>query len=451
MLESFVSARIRVQLPFVPNEGQQHAIDAMSAFLCARQPRLCHILRGYAGTGKTSLVAAVVRALAGMNVPCVLLAPTGRAAKVMSRYSGIPAYTIHHAIYHGDPATGHFTLSDNVLRGAVVIVDEASMLSVERDNPTFGSGCITDDLVTWTMAGAGCRLLLVGDDAQLPPVGQSESRALDAEWMAGYGLTLSESVLTNVARQDRESYILVNATRIRAGETEPVYGPDFVQLEPQQVMESIERSYREAGEDETLILTRSNIRTNLFNQGIRARLLWREEQLENGDRIMLSANNYAEDAFLANGEMLEVKRLRNEREMYGFHFVDAELIGVDSPYEISRLVWLDTLVADSPQDSYRMQQELFARIAEDYPEIRNKRELRKKVMESPYYNALRIRYAYAVTCHKAQGGQWRHIYIDAPLRDPDSPTAMDDTEYARWLYTAVTRATERVYWIGDRL
>lgn len=450
MLSRFIRNRIEAQLPFTPNDGQKQAIDSLCGFLIQRDERVCFILRGYAGTGKTSLVGALVRALAGMQIPCVLMAPTGRAAKVMNRYSGLPAYTIHRAIYRSQsaqanhPDAGHFSLAPNMLQGAVIIVDEASMLSSERDNPMFGSGCLIDDLVRWVYNGKGCRLLLVGDDAQLPPVGQTASRALDSRWMEGYDLHVSEHTLTEVARQAEASGILRNATRLRAGEEQMDEYADFQTITPDRVMDTIERSYREAGEDETLVVTRSNFRTNLFNQGIRARILWRENLLEAGDRIMVSRNNYAEEEeFIANGEMFTIRRLRNERELYGFHFADAELSGIDREFEIQRTVWLDTLTTDTPEQSFGLQRQLFDRIAEDYPEIRDRKKLAQKVMESPYYNALQIRYAYAVTCHKAQGGQWKHVLIDMPPRREDE----EANDYQRWLYTAITRATEQIYTI----
>lgn len=473
-------------LPFNPTPSQAELIDRLSAFMVSRDPRRCFILRGYAGTGKTSVVGALVRAMSGLRIPSALLAPTGRAAKVMSHYSGMPAYTIHKAIYRQDPTTGRFSLTQNNLQRGIVIVDEASMLASTREfgENVFGSGCLLDDLIRWVYSIPRCYLILVGDDAQLPPVGQKDSLALSADFMAGYDLNIHEHVLTDVARQALDSGILSNATALRSDSSShnlpsasynqlsathnlqsaafiPQFAADFVRLDPQQVSEMLERSYRDVGADETIILTRSNIRTNIYNNGVRSRILWKEELLSASDRIMVSHNNYSPStesddiSFIANGEMLEIKRLRNEREMYGFHFVDAELIGLDQPYEICRTLWIDTLTTDSPEDNYKMQQTLFQRIAEDYPEIHNQRELTRRVKESPYYNALQVRYAYAVTCHKAQGGQWRHVYIDVPPREVTSAQtgetrSINPQEYNRWLYTAITRATERVYWIAPQ-
>lgn len=464
MLIQTITHSILSQLPFVPNACQQQLVQLWASFLTSRTERRCFILRGYAGTGKTSMVAALVRAMSGMQVPCVLLAPTGRAAKVMSRYAGMPAYTIHKAIYRQD-ATGHFSLAPNMLQRGIFVVDEASMISSMRDNPLFGTGSLLDDLVSYIYSRARCYMIIVGDDAQLPPVGQTESHALDAGYMSGYGLNVTEHVLTEVARQALDSGVLRVATAIRAGEDYasliPDYRegtselPDIVRITPQQVSEFIERSYAEVGVDQTLILTSSNWRTNIYNGGVRARILWREDALSAGDRIMVIRNNYLptppdeeptdEVRFLANGEMLEIRRLRHEREMYGFHFVDAELIGVDSEFEITRVLWLDTLSAERPEDIYTMQKTLYERIAEDYPEIRSQRLLREAVLSSPYYCALQVRFAYAVTTHKAQGGQWSHIYVDVP-----QTSEWSDEEMRRWLYTAVTRSTERVFWVEQK-
>ena len=439
MLTDFIISRIKAELPFEPNAEKDGLFQALGAFIVSREERKAFILRGYAGTGKTSVMSALVRALAGLKQPCVLLAPTGRAAKVLSRYSGQQAYTIHKKIYRQQQlGMEAFSLSDNLHRNTLFIVDEASMLSGNRDNGLFGSGCVLDDLVRYVYNGGGCSLLLVGDDAQLPPVGSLNSPALNADFMTNsYQLSVVSYQLTEVARQALDSGILSEATRIRTVlrtdrrqtdyedkeiSIEP-NGVDIIQLKGEEVLESLESSWREVGAEETLIITRSNKLTNLYNQGVRARILWKEEDLSNGDRIMVTKNNYFwateyEDLeFLANGDMFEVERLSNIHELYGFHFGKASLRSVDYNWEIEALVWLDTLTTDSPEANYGMQKELFARIAEDYPEIRNKKELVKKIYDSPYYNALQIRYAYAVTCHKAQGGQWRHVYIDSGLGD----------------------------------
>lgn len=464
MLTDFIIGRIVAELPFEPNEEKAGLFRALGSFLVSRKERKAFILRGYAGTGKTSVTSALVRALKGLNQPCVLLAPTGRAAKVLSRYSGEQAYTIHKKIYRQNQlGSESFSLSDNLHRNTLFIVDEASMLSGNRDNSTFGSGCLLDDLVRYVYNDHGCSLLLLGDDAQLPPVGSLNSPALNADYMQNsYQISVVSYQLTQVARQALDSGILSEATRLR--EKLGALGPlehlgildnkkDVIRLKGEEVIEHLEDSWREAGTEETLIIARSNKMTNLYNGGVRARILWKEDDLSNGDRLMVTKNNYfwAEEyedlEFIANGDMFEIERLSNRHEMYGFQFAKASLRSVDYNWEIEALVWLDTLTTDSPEANYLLQKELFARISEDYPEIRNRKELVKQIYASPYYNALQIRFAYCVTCHKAQGGQWRHVYIDSGIGD-EQIAEMDETErreYIRWLYTAVTRATEKIY------
>ena len=419
MLEDFIIGRIKTELPFEPNEEKEGLFKALGAFIVSRDEHKVFILRGYAGTGKTSVMSALVRALMGLKQPCVLLAPTGRAAKVLSHYSGFPAYTIHKQIYRQNQlGVEAFSLTDNLHARTLFIVDEASMLSGERDNSTFGSGCLLDDLVRYVYNGKGCSLLLLGDDAQLPPVGSSLSPALDTDFMRGYGLSVFSYQLSDVARQALDSGILKEATRIR-GELSPTLPPhegeeirlhpngrDVIKVLGEEVIEQLEDSWRAVGAEETLIIARSNKMTNLYNQGVRARVLWKEDDLSGGDRLMVTKNNYfwAQEykdlEFLANGDMFEIERLTNRHEMYGFQFANASLRSVDYDWEIDALIWIDTLMTDSPEANYQLQRELFSRIAEDYPEIRNKKELVKKIYESPYYNALQVRFAYCVTCHK---------------------------------------------------
>lgn len=466
MLTDFIIDRIKAELPFEPNEEKIGLLAALGAFIVSREERKAFILRGYAGTGKTSVMSALVRALSQLKQPCVLLAPTGRAAKVLSRYSGAQAYTIHKKIYRQKQlGSESFSLSDNLHRQTLFIVDEASMLSGNRDNGTFGSGCLLDDLVRYVYNGHGCSLLLVGDDAQLPPVGSTNSPALDADYMElSFHLSLFTFQLSQVARQALDSGILSEATRLRELLNNPMISnhpitlkptkSDIIKLPAEEALETIENSWRDVGSEETLIITRSNKMTNLYNQAIRARVLWKEDDLSNGDRLMVTKNNYfwAQEyddlEFLANGDMFEIERLYNRHEMYGFQFAKAALRSVDYNWEIEALVWLDTLTTDSPEANYLLQKELFSRIAEDYPEIRNRKELVKRIFDSPYYNALQVRFAYAVTCHKAQGGQWKHVYIDTSGIGEDEERMADPTEryeYLRWLYTAVTRATEKIY------
>ena len=466
MLEQFIKNRIIASLSFIPNEGQNALLDKLSRFIISPVERKAFILLGYAGTGKTSMMAALVQAYKELQQKVVLLAPTGRAAKVLSRYAHTPAYTIHKFIYRQKKLGEEvFSLNDNLYKNTLFIVDESSMISGIRDNQTFGSGILLDDLVKYVYSGDGCSLLLLGDNAQLPPIGTELSPALREEYMAKYSLNITTHTLTEVARQALDSGILSNATTLRhvalnphnsvgkdmwgylqqSADLEMISGSDFI--------EKIEESYRDIGAEQTIILTRTNKRTNIYNQGIRARILWREEEIENGDRLMVSKNNYfwtekyENLPFLANGDMLEISRLRNIREMYGFHFADAQLRALDFDWEIDAVIWLDTLHSDSPEMNNGLHRELFGRIAEDYPELaHNRKKLIETIYQSPYYNALQVRFAYAVTGHKSQGGQWKHVYID-PYKGGELHA--NEEGFYRWLYTAVTRASEKVYFIKN--
>lgn len=473
MLEKFIQNRIIQCLPFTANEGQMELLDKLSRFITSPAPRKAFILRGYAGTGKTSIMAALVQSLKQLNQRFVLLAPTGRAAKVLSRYAGYPAYTIHKFIYRQKQLGEEvFTLNDNLHKHTLFIIDEASMISGVREAHGFGSGMLLDDLVKYVYSGEGCSLLTLGDDAQLPPVGSIVSPALQIDYMLGYQLDITSHTLTQVARQALDSGILHNATKLRdlalgttlpkeQNEVEELWRileekADIKTIPHQELQELIEESHNEVGDEETILLTRTNRRTNIYNQGIRARILWREDEISSGDRIMISKNNYfwtekyENLPFLANGDMLEIVRLRNMREMYGYRFVDAQLRALDYDWEIDAVLWIDTLYSDSPEATQTMQRDLFSKIAEDYPELqRNKKELVKTIYQSPYYNALQMRFAYAITGHKSQGGQWKRVFIDPYIGgsqpQPNGNHNDDARSFYRWIYTAITRATEQVY------
>ena len=473
MLEKFIQNRIIQCLPFTANEGQLQLLDKLSRFITSPAPRKAFILRGYAGTGKTSIMAALMQSLKQLNQRFVLLAPTGRAAKVLSRYAGHPAYTIHKFIYRQKQLGEEiFTLNDNLHKHTLFIIDEASMISGVRETHGFGSGMLLDDLVKYVYSGEGCSLLTLGDDAQLPPVGSIVSPALQTDYMLGYQLDITSHTLTQVARQALDSGILHNATQLRElalGTTLPTEENEVEQLwkileeksdirtiPNQELQELIETAHNEVGDEETILLTRTNRRTNIYNQGIRARILWREDEISSGDRIMISKNNYfwtekyENLPFLANGDMLEIVRLRNMREMYGYRFVDAQLRALDYDWEIDAVLWIDTLYSDSPEATQNMQRDLFSKIAEDYPELqRNKKELVKTIYQSPYYNALQMRFAYAITGHKSQGGQWKRVFIDPYIGSsqpqPNGNHNDDARSFYRWIYTAITRATEQVY------
>ena len=455
MLENFIKNRIIQALPFTPNEGQTELLQLLTQFILSRNEQKGFVLRGYAGTGKTSIMAALVKALSELKQPVVLLAPTGRAAKVLARYANKAAYTIHKYIYRQDKlGTESFSLSDNLHKHTIFIVDEASMISGQQDNPTFGTEILLKDLIKYVYSGEGCSMLLLGDDAQLPPVGSEISPALDINYLMGFGLEITSYTLTQVARQALDSGILNNATNIReqinknTTKFDYKFTPDFQAFSGGDFLELLEQSYKEVGLEETIILTRTNRRTNLYNQGVRARILWKEDEISSGDRLMISKNNYfwTKDyegiPFLANGDMMEIVRLRNWREMYGYQFVDASLRSIDYNWEIDVILWLDTLTTDSPEINHQLHRTLFNRISEDYPELQhNRKKLVETIYDSPYYNALQIRFAYAVTCHKAQGGQWKRVFIDTG----NIPIEERDKNYYRWLYTAITRASEQVY------
>ncbi len=462
MEENLILNLIRNHLPFTPNSDQDTLLARLSEFLMSVSSRRAFLLTGYAGTGKTSVIAALVKAMKAMNMPFVLLAPTGRAAKVMSHYADTPAFTIHKWIYRAsssNPYGSRFTLADNRAQKTLYIVDEAGMIG-DGGESLFGTGSLLSDLLRFVYTSYsitnsddnGNSLLLLGDTAQLPPVGSDRSPALDAKVLASYGLTLTTATLTQVARQALDSSILANATAIRqSNQVSITSGNDLTLLKPQAFQETLEQAYRDSGMAETIILTRSNRRTNLYNQGVRNAVLFREEAISGGDRLMIVRNNYfwTKDyqavPFLANGDTAEIKRLRNEREMYGFRFVDASLRLLDYEFDIDATLWLDTLTLNSPEDNYQLQRTLYERIKEDYPDIKNKKELNEEIRKSPYYNALQVRFAYAVTCHKAQGGQWEQVFIDAGL-----PLSLlnQDLASVKWVYTALTRAKKKVYWLS---
>ncbi len=461
MLHDFISSRIKEQLPFEPTGQQSELIDSLGKFFASSDKTKVFLLKGYAGTGKTSLVAALVRALHSLKMKTVLLAPTGRAAKVLSGYSGFPAYTIHKKIYRQKSmADFRFQLTKNLHRHTLFVVDEASMIANVASDATFGSGRLLDDLVKYVYSGEGCSLLLLGDTAQLPPVMQPNSLALEAVTLEACGLHVSEFTLTHVVRQVMDSGILRNATRLRCQlADEKVYDPplfdiegvsDVVRLYGNDLVEEICRAYDEVGKEETMVITRSNKRANLYNNGIRSRVLMREDELANGDLLMVTKNNYFWNKsyegidFIANGDILEVQRVGRWRELYDFRFVDLSLRSLDYGWEIDARIWHDSLQSASPADMDALSRQLFDRVAADYPEITNRRLLVKKVLDNEFYNALQVKFAYAVTCHKAQGGQWKRVFIDQGLLPKDRI----DSTYYRWLYTALTRATERVYLVN---
>jgi len=466
MVNDEIKYRIRQALGFPPTAEQEQAICVFADFMADRNSRTAMILRGSAGTGKTTLAGAIVRALNSLKQKLVLLAPTGRAAKVFSLYAGSAAYTIHRRIYRQKTAgdLSAFNLNVNLQRDTLFIIDEASMIANQGlGESAFGSGCLLDDLVEFVYStDQNCRMLLIGDPAQLPPVGEDESPALSAAMLRAYGMTVYETSLHEVLRQSQESGILYNATAIRQMPVPTLPHirfsgfPDIKVVPGDELIESLATSYSHAGLDDTIVITRSNKRANIYNQGIRNTVLDREEELCRGDRLMIVKNNYywlmveggglkENSTFLANGDIATVQRIRNVHEQYGFRFAEVTLQFPDyDDYELTATVLLDTLTSEAPSLTREQQQQLYDRVMEDYADIPLKADRLKKLKEDRYYNALQVKFAYAVTCHKAQGGQWAHVYIDQGYMTDDMLTP----EYLHWLYTAFTRATDRLFLVN---
>lgn len=495
--------KILQQFGFPPTQEQAHALEVFAEFLTDRDPHAVMILRGSAGTGKTTLSGAIVRTLKEIHQKVMLLAPTGRAAKVFSLNSGSPAYTIHRRIYREKSFSGvegQFNLNDNLYTDTLFMVDEASMIAnMGLGGMSFGSGCLLDDLVHFVYQGRNDRLLLIGDKAQLPPVGEEESPALHAAMLEGYGLKVYECDLNEVLRQSEESGILYNATMIRQMITHDditqlpkirfVGYPDIKPMPGSELIEALADSYHYVGLDDTIVVTRSNKRANIFNQGIRNMVLDREEELSQGDILMIVKNNYywmeeerkkikekeieerrvksegtesgtathkvqsskfqvqSNDipAFLANGDRAKVLKVRRRIDLYGFRFATLLLQFPDyGNYELEATVLLDTLTSEAPALTHEQQELLFHQIEEDYQDIPLKADRMKAIRQDQFFNALQVKFAYAVTCHKAQGGQWAHVYVDQGYMTDD----MLNPDYIHWLYTAFTRATEMLYLVN---
>ena len=467
--------KILQQFGFPPTQEQAHALEVFAEFLTDRDPHAVMILRGSAGTGKTTLSGAIVRTLKEIRQKVMLLAPTGRAAKVFSLNSGSPAYTIHRRIYREKSFSGvegQFNLNDNLYTDTLFMVDEASMIAnMGLGGMSFGSGCLLDDLVHFVYQGRNDRLLLIGDKAQLPPVGEEESPALHAAMLEGYGLKVYECDLNEVLRQSEESGILYNATMIRQMITHDditqlpkIHFAGYSDIKPMpgaELIEALADSYHHVGLDDTIVVTRSNKRANIFNQGIRNMVLDREEELSQGDILMIVKNNYywmEEErksnnklqsneipAFLANGDRAKVLKVRRRIDLYGFRFATLLLQFPDyGNYELEATVLLDTLTSEAPALTHEQQEQLFHQIEEDYQDIPLKTDRMKAIRQDQFFNALQVKFAYAVTCHKAQGGHWAHVYVDQGYMTDD----MLNPDYIHWLYTAFTRATEMLYLVN---
>ncbi len=464
MLSTYIARQIYAKILFDATVSQKKVVEKLSDWLASADSSSIFVLNGYAGTGKTTLVAAMVAVLREMGTPAVLLAPTGRAAKVLSRYAGQEAYTIHKQIYRERTNAAYeskFSLDINKHKDAVFVVDEASMLSDQSgEGQIFGSGSLLEDLIKYVRSGKNCRLMLVGDNAQLPPVGADYSPALDEAVMHSYGDVVYAS-MDDVVRQDADSGILFNATMLRCMLENGLYEvpqfdmqyPDFNSIGGIDLLEALQDAYDKYGKDEVIVLTRSNKRANRYNEGIRRYNLSAEESIESGDMLMVVKNNYhyterikdCPMSFIANGDVANLKKIRRFEEFYGFHFADAILSFPDyDDMEIECKVLLDTISSESPSLTREESQRLFFEVEKDYLDVKSKIKRFREIRENPHFNAVQVKFAYAVTCHKAQGGQWSVVFVDRCLFG-DEPMSRD---MLRWLYTAITRATEKVYLVN---
>ena len=483
MIADELKYRIRNAFGFTPTVEQERAIQVFTQFMTDRHEQALMILRGSAGTGKTTLAAALVRALRSLQQKIVLLAPTGRAAKVFSLYAGHPAYTIHRRIYRQKSLEGSFNLNYNNQQDTLFIIDEASMIAnaTSFSDTPFANGQLLDDLIQFVYNGKNCRMMFIGDTAQLPPVGEEESPALQTDIMRSYGLHVHECELNEVLRQSQESGILWNATEVRGLMEDGIFElpkvrfqgfSDIHTVPGDELIEQLASSYSHVGTDETMVITRSNKRANIYNQGIRNMVLGREDELCSGDLLMIVKNNYywtslspklGDDrglkepcsdtqppnlgglGYIANGDRAIVRRVRRVEELYGFRFAQVTMTFPDyDNYELTATVLLDTLTSEAPALTRDQQTELYNQVMADYADIPLKQDRLKKLREDKYYNALQIKFGYAATCHKAQGGQWAHVYIDQGYMTDDMLSA----DYLHWLYTAFTRATEQLYLVN---
>jgi exodeoxyribonuclease-5 len=447
-----------------PTVDQSDALKKIAGYICDNNNDVIFLMTGYAGTGKTSVISSIVKTLEVLRMRSVLLAPTGRAAKVLSSYSGKQAFTIHKKIYRqksSKDGVGTFSLDRNLHKDTYFIVDEASMVSnTSGDSSLFGSGRVLDDLIEYVYSGTECKLILVGDTAQLPPVGSVVSPALDQKALGSYGFGLISCELKQVVRQSETSGVLMNATRVRlqVAENNLVHPSldcanykDTIRITGEELIDEISTAYGTCGMDGTIIVVNSNKQANRYNQGIRNRIFFREEEISTGDMVMVVKNNYSlleEDeegaGFIANGDIAEVRKIKGYEERYGFHFADMVLKFSDYDLEVESKVMIDVLHLDTPALPSEKNKELFQSVLSDYLHIKARRSQYDAVKKDPYFNALQIKFAYAVTCHKAQGGQWERVFIDQGMFNRNEISI----DYLRWFYTALTRSTDRVYLVN---
>jgi len=464
MLSDFLYTKLLANLEFEPTTGQDKLLKVLAEFIVNPSPEHVFLIKGYAGTGKTTIVNALVHTLSEIKQKSVLLAPTGRAAKVLSGYSHTQALTIHKKIYRqksGKDGMGDFALDRNLHKSTFFLVDEASMIGDKiLDNNIFGSGDLLGDLINYIHSGTDCFLILIGDTAQLPPVGLDISPALDKKHLESMGLRITEFFLSDIVRQALDSGILENATRIRQqinnGDIsipKIITGnfPDIIPISGNDILQEIENCYSKYGESETIVISRTNKRANRFNAGIRGQILCKEEEISQGDLLMVVKNNYFWISpennldFIANGDIARLEKIYRYETLYDYRFADVRLSLIDyNNIEVEAKILIDTLNIETASLSSEQQRELFEKVILDYEEIGTRKEKIKKVRENPNFNALQVKFAYAVTCHKAQGGQWKAVFIDLGFFRQE----MLNIEYLRWLYTAFTRATERLYLVN---
>jgi exodeoxyribonuclease-5 len=447
-----------------PTDDQSSALKKIAGYICDNNNDVIFLMTGYAGTGKTSVISSIVKTLDLLRMRSVLLAPTGRAAKVLSSYAGRQAFTIHKKIYRQKSSrdgVGSFSLDRNLHKDTFFIVDEASMVSnISGDSSLFGSGRLLDDLIEYVYSGTECKLILVGDTAQLPPVGSTLSPALDQSLLGEYGFGVISCELKQVVRQSETSGVLMNATRVRlqVAEGDLVHPSidclnykDTLRITGEELIDEISAAYGTCGMEGTIIVVNSNKQANRYNQGIRNRIFFREEEISPGDMVMVVKNNYSiieEDeegaGFIANGDIAEVRKIKKYEEQYGFRFADMVLKFPDYNLEIEAKVMMDVLHLDTPALPSDKNKELYQNILSDYLHIKTRRKQFEAVRSNPYFNALQIKFAYAVTCHKAQGGQWERVFIDQGMFNRNEITI----DYLRWFYTALTRSTDKVYLVN---
>lgn len=461
MTKGLLIQKIEENLAYKPTADQYLVLGLLADFLLLSDETSLFMLKGYAGTGKSSLIGGVVQTIRQLGQKVILLAPTGRAARVFSSYANLDAYTIHRKIYRQKTFSSEsfeFTTNINPHKDTLFIVDEASLIN--NSSSEYGGHQLLNDLIEYVYAAENCRLILMGDTAQLPPIGQEVSPALDKLSMSCYGLSVYEATLTQVVRQAEESGILWNATLLRNYmNQDEVYDlpkldlsgfKDIKAIGGEDFIEMLNDSYNKVGAEDTIIITRSNKRAKMYNQGVRARVLYAEDELSSGDLLLISKNNYqiheeySEIDFLANGETAEVLRVRRSQEFYGFRFADVTLRLVERDMTVDVKIIVDSLHSDTATLSSDQQNQLFTHIAEDYINDFPQNVVLRKIKQNEYYNALQVKFAYCMTCHKAQGGQWKHVYIDLANLNPEYL----GLDFYRWLYTAMTRATEKVYLVN---